>query len=954
MERYSKSVLLKEIKALGLSTRSYRCITCLEIKTIGDLVKFTESDLLKIKNFGAKSLDEVTSRLGNIGLRLGIYPFNEGQLNDAQKLFLNKNIESCNFSIRSLKCLRNLGIKTISDLIKKNESELIKEKNFGAKSLYEIKSLLSKFNMFLGMSIPHEELKNADAVYKDAIYPTYPIFQGTPHELKHFEKIEPKLLELNLSFCGFKDNEIIFFRKQGIDKFIDLLYVSYQRVLLIFANTKKAEKIVGKASLFLDKLINESKLECKLLHDWLLYAKSELSSDQNFERIFKSKKYMDIFKRRYCKKKGETFREIGRVISLSPERVRQICSNVLDVLYKSLIFPFRIFIDTFISEFHKNKRLVAFDGCLDIIESFAFRLFNLIVSHRDERITFDNKAKVWRENSNDLLIKIEKFLEKRLKKGDELSRNQIESLALEFILENDLTHYNQSAISSLFITYHFNDYEEKFFYKKIEKAKIFENIIKNYFPEGIAIYKKKDVFFETLKSKGYSNIIDISEQTILHLAVDSENIVLWDWGVYIHKDNITINEDILDRVEKWVQVKLTSNIPRVSLFGAFFEFEHDCKRAGIQNEHALYTCMKLKYNSKFSFLKAPYVSLPKTKKRVESFKVLENYLLGFKDGIGKSQIKAGLGLRDYQVAQRINDSDKILPWDYGKVIHTDNIYFNSDDLIQIDRWIKRNIDKYNHLSILRVFEDNIVLCKKNKISGARKLYSVINKYYGSDSFLLPGYPLILNKNHGIADDGFLSLNDLVNHYFSSKGEIITKLQLNEYFVKERGYRRGIIDIVTDICDDIIKYTQNSFVSLKTIGWSDKKALALENIALEKFKRDSQPQRPFSFVEDLLEMELLPSLDGNISWQKTLLIELLELVDNIKLLGTKKEIYVFVPNQFGIETTEDLIHYVLKNEFGGAANKNEFTKRLNELRIAKKINLSEYTGFTVKNEEVFIT
>lgn len=949
MKRVNEAVLLKDIKVLGLSTRSYRRFTWLGIETIGDLIKFTGSDLLKIKNFGVKSLDEINSKLENIGLRLGMNKFNDDQLNDAQKLFLKKNIESCNFSIRSLKCLRNLGIQTIADLIRKKESELLKEKNFAAKSLNEIKSLLGKFNMFLGMSIPDEEFTKAAVEYNHTIYP---IFKGTPHELKHFGKIESKLLELDLSFCGFKDNEIVLLRNHGINKFIDLLYADYQRVLLIFENEKKTEKIVQKASLFLDKLINESIVECKSLHDWLAYAKSELSADQIFEKIFK-KKYIEIFKRRYCKKERETFREIGRVVSFSPERVRQVCSNLLTVLYNSLLLPFRIFIDAFISEFHKNKRLVVFDGCLDIIDSFEFRLFNLIISHRDEKITFDNEAKVWRENSNDLLIKIERFLEKRLKKGDELSRNQLESIALEFILEHDLTHYNQSAISRLFIAYQFDEFQEKLFYRKVDKAKIFENIIKNYFPEGIAIYKKKDVFLETLKNKGYADIIDISEQSILHRVVDSENIVLWDWGVYIHKDNISVNDDILKRVEKWLQIKLASNVPRVSLFGAFFEFEHDCKRAGIPNEHALYTCMKLKYSSKFSFLKAPYVSPQKTKKRVESLKVLEKYLLRFKEGIGKSQIKTGLGLRDYQVAQRINDSDKILSWGYGKVIHADNIYFNPDDLIQIVRWIKRNIDKYNHLSILRVFEDNIVLCKKNKISGARKLYSVLNKYYGSDSFLLPSYPLILNKNHGIEDDGYLSLNDLVNHYFSSKDAIITKQQLNDYFVKERGYRKGTIDMVTDICDDIIRYTQNSFISLETIGWSDKKALALEDIALDRFKRDSQPQRPFSFVEDLLEMELLPSLEGNISWQKALLIELLELIDNLKLLGTKKEIYVFVPNQFGIETTEDLIHFVLKNEFGGAANKNEFTKRLNELRIAKKINLAEYTGFTVKDEEVFI-
>ena len=212
MKRVSEAVFFKDIRSLGLSLRAFRRLTLLGIKTIGNLVKFTESELLKIKNFGAISLDEINSKLGNIGLRLGIRQFNEGQLNDAQKLFLKKNIDSCNFSIRSLKCLRNLGIQTISDLIKKKESELLKEKNFAAKSLNEINSLLSKYNMFLGMSMPDEEFKTDAAEFNEFKGTIYPIFQGTPYELKRFEEIEPNLLELNLSFCSFKDNEIVLLR----------------------------------------------------------------------------------------------------------------------------------------------------------------------------------------------------------------------------------------------------------------------------------------------------------------------------------------------------------------------------------------------------------------------------------------------------------------------------------------------------------------------------------------------------------------------------------------------------------------------------------------------------------------------------------------------------------------------------------------------------------------------
>lgn len=64
--------LNRSVDELELSVRSYNCLKNADIKTIGELVQKTESEMLKTKNFGRKSLNEIKEILGNMGLSLGM------------------------------------------------------------------------------------------------------------------------------------------------------------------------------------------------------------------------------------------------------------------------------------------------------------------------------------------------------------------------------------------------------------------------------------------------------------------------------------------------------------------------------------------------------------------------------------------------------------------------------------------------------------------------------------------------------------------------------------------------------------------------------------------------------------------------------------------------------------------------------------------------------------------
>jgi DNA-directed RNA polymerase subunit alpha len=69
---------------------------------------------------------------------------------------LKRSVEELELSVRSYNCLKNADIKTIGDLVQRTEAEMLKTKNFGRKSLNEIKEILSEMGLSFGMKLDAE------------------------------------------------------------------------------------------------------------------------------------------------------------------------------------------------------------------------------------------------------------------------------------------------------------------------------------------------------------------------------------------------------------------------------------------------------------------------------------------------------------------------------------------------------------------------------------------------------------------------------------------------------------------------------------------------------------------------------------------------------------------------------------------------------------------------------
>ena len=75
-----QEVLNRSVEELELSVRSYNCLKNANIQTIGDLVQKTEAEMLRTKNFGRKSLNEIKDILAGLGLQFGMKFDSQGRL----------------------------------------------------------------------------------------------------------------------------------------------------------------------------------------------------------------------------------------------------------------------------------------------------------------------------------------------------------------------------------------------------------------------------------------------------------------------------------------------------------------------------------------------------------------------------------------------------------------------------------------------------------------------------------------------------------------------------------------------------------------------------------------------------------------------------------------------------------------------------------------------------------
>jgi len=141
-----------------LSVRSRNCLQKMGIRSLGDLARTTESELLASKNFGETSLVEIRDMLTSKGLELGQFAherieaepaYDVSSLSPDEQAMLSRPISDLNLSVRARKCMVRLGLSTVGELVRKTGDDLLECKNFGVTSLNEVRDKLAQASLKL-------------------------------------------------------------------------------------------------------------------------------------------------------------------------------------------------------------------------------------------------------------------------------------------------------------------------------------------------------------------------------------------------------------------------------------------------------------------------------------------------------------------------------------------------------------------------------------------------------------------------------------------------------------------------------------------------------------------------------------------------------------------------------------------------------------------------------------
>jgi len=141
-----------------LSVRSRNCLQKMGVRTLGDLTRTSEAELLNSKNFGETSLVEIRDMLHSKGLELGQFAAEGTKIEPTvdlatmspdEQALLERPIAELNLSVRARKCMARLGLTLIAELVRKTGDDLLECKNFGVTSLNEVREKLTAMGLKL-------------------------------------------------------------------------------------------------------------------------------------------------------------------------------------------------------------------------------------------------------------------------------------------------------------------------------------------------------------------------------------------------------------------------------------------------------------------------------------------------------------------------------------------------------------------------------------------------------------------------------------------------------------------------------------------------------------------------------------------------------------------------------------------------------------------------------------
>jgi len=462
----------------------------------------------------------------------------------------------------------------------------------------------------------------------------------------------------------------------------------------------------------------------------------------------------------------------------------------------------------------------------------------------------------------------------------------------------------------------------------------FGNIIKML---DIILYRVgKPVHFKEVTELASKWRPNISENNV-HSNLDrSNNVLLWDRGTFVHKDNVMIPFSLIHDVECWLLAKPSEDVPFISANGAFLHFRTRCERAALPSEIALYTCLRQSEHPDLVYPRLPWVYLKMGfTQRIPILIAIENYIREAGGPISQHEVKEFLMgkmfLKDFQFALYITQVSNIIRTADRGFLHIDNTEIKQESILPLINYTQELLAKEEHCSVDKIYHEKLVTCRSLGIDGPVMLYSVL-QYFAEHLFLLNRYPRVARYKRSRKGDPSTIQQHVVG-FIRDLGKPCSYSVLEEHFVEKLRYREQYVySVISDA--NVCLYHPGCVIHYKSLAWDEAKQKLLERAALHVYNEAHRAGTFFGRISYLEEYDALPRLPSGLNWSRTMIADLLKRGGRFLVLGNSREAFLPRENDQNICSFEALVGKLLVRDWGGAANLKEFESALVDAGIIK--------------------
>jgi len=569
-------------------------------------------------------------------------------------------------------------------------------------------------------------------------------------------------------------------------------------------------------------------------------------------------KWIEVLNKRLLEEK--TLNETGKELSITRERVRQIEQQAI----KSVNFHAKNLIIDTLSELVENPMLNINE--LFIKDENLKLLYCGSISHPQSKtgIIFDKDMMTLVEN-NDLTF------QGIVSKIEYTFKDTNKSL---FYLE-DLIDYLQSIFPKISNFEHLIEIlleknklriigtSQYFFHYLYKPKRPMVDFIFSLYPGGLFLHQQK-AFIKAELDKYFPNVFIATNKNrnITTAAGSSQNILLWDWGKYIHIEYILPILEEYDFSNVLHYIDDTLGETQIDLQFCFDKYEKELCAIGIPNKFALHTCLKLKFPDDYTYQDSPWISKAGTERRSLSVTLMN--LIDEDRIYTLDELVLSMKTTKLRIQQLIDYSNDVIVIDTFKYKNRKFIELPDNLITQLIQYANSKVlglEFFYVELIVNAFSEQLKAYSQYDISTV--VLELLKKCSKATNFNISN-TRIVNKDYLITKDS-LNFHVIINNLLSNK-DTLSINDISNYFSR-RGLSSKLITayFTQSKIKMIVRLDRETYTSIGKIGIENNNIedinLLMENII------DSE-----TYIEDLLDTVKLPKI--SVEWNRYIFTDLM--------------------------------------------------------------------------------